>query len=371
MKNKYTSLLKRTMTWTVICALPIVATFLFSKTAHAGLLSFVNSILGGEQVSASVSASGPVFNSQTMPVLKGNVAFNPTAVLADQTIPLDDGGQTLLPDIASNNTDSTDAGNLQKSTYTAQQGDTLGSIANMFDISIDTIKQANNLTSNTVKPGQTLTILPVSGILYTVQARDSLQLIADKTKSSVSDILTYNDLTISSIIKQGQQLIIPHGKPSTSDIQSFLSTQKVKVPSFEPILDAVWNWPSYPDYFSCPIPGARLSQGLHGHNAIDLAIARGTPIRAAAAGVVIVSKSNISDGHNGNGGYGNFVMISHSNGSETLYAHMSKTAVTAGEQVSKGQTIGYVGMTGLTTGPHTHFEIRQAQNPFVDPALCR
>ena len=106
---------------------------------------------------------------------------------------------------------------------------------------------------------------------------------------------------------------------------------------------------------------------MHGHNAVDLAIAYGTPIHAAAAGTVIIAKSNGAY----NGGYGNFVMISHGNGSETLYAHMSKTAVSVGQQVSQGQTIGYIGMTGMTTGPHTHFEIRNAQNPFVDPSLCQ
>ena len=81
---------------------------------------------------------------------------------------------------------------------------------------------------------------------------------------------------------------------------------------------------------------------------------------------VIVAKSNGAY----NGGYGNFVIISPDNGSETLYAHMSRAAVSVGEQVYQGQTIGYIGMTGMTTGPHTHFEIRGARNPFVDPALC-
>lgn len=100
---------------------------------------------------------------------------------------------------------------------------------------------------------------------------------------------------------------------------------------------------------------------------MDLAVAVGTPIHAAAAGIILVSKSNGM----WNGGYGNFVMISHPNGVQTLYAHMSRTAVKAGQHVYQGQIIGFIGMTGLTTGPHTHFEIRGAQNPFVDPALCR
>ena len=66
-----------------------------------------------------------------------------------------------------------------------------------------------------------------------------------------------------------------------------------------------------------------------------------------------------------NGGYGSYVVITHDNGSQTLYAHMSKVAATVGEEVVQGQVIGYVGETGDATGPHVHFEIRNGiRNPF-------
>ena len=81
---------------------------------------------------------------------------------------------------------------------------------------------------------------------------------------------------------------------------------------------------------------------------------------AAADGDVIVAKSG---GYNG--GYGSYVVIQHDNGSQTLYGHMSRVAATDGESVSQGQIIGYVGSTGLATGPHVHFEIRNGiRNPF-------
>ena len=66
-----------------------------------------------------------------------------------------------------------------------------------------------------------------------------------------------------------------------------------------------------------------------------------------------------------NGGYGSYVVISHANGSQTLYSHMSKVSAYDGEAVEQGQLIGYVGKTGLATGPHLHFEIRDGiKNPF-------
>jgi murein DD-endopeptidase MepM/ murein hydrolase activator NlpD len=357
---------KRFLTWTAVILTSLAIAIVSSKTAHASLVSFVNNLLGGEQASANVALPSPVSNSQNIALLTAAANLDPNPDKPTDIVPVS-GGDILVPDLADNNATGTDTLNTQISTYIVQKDDTLSSIANIFDISVDTIKQANQLTGSTLHSGQKLIILPVSGMLYTVQAGDSILKIATKLKADQSDILTYNGLTTISTITKGQVLIIPHGKPSATDIQSFLSTQKTRVPSSEPLLDAVWDWPTYTGYFICPLPGARLSQGLHGHNAVDLAIALGTPIRAAAAGTVSGAKSNGL----WNGGYGNFVMISHPNGAVTLYAHMSKPVVSVGDHVYQGQTIGYVGMTGMTTGPHTHFEIRGAQNPFVDPALCQ
>jgi murein DD-endopeptidase MepM/ murein hydrolase activator NlpD len=65
-----------------------------------------------------------------------------------------------------------------------------------------------------------------------------------------------------------------------------------------------------------------------------------------------------------NGGYGNYVIISHANGTQTLYAHTQKNYVKVGDRVEQGQLIAKIGLTGKTTGPHVHFEIRGARNPF-------
>ena len=82
-------------------------------------------------------------------------------------------------------------------------------------------------------------------------------------------------------------------------------------------------------------------------------------IRAAAAGEVLISK-----GSGWNGGYGSYIVIKHTNGTQTLYAHTSANYVSAGQSVSQGESIGAVGSTGQSTGPHLHFEVRGSANPF-------
>lgn len=96
------------------------------------------------------------------------------------------------------------------------------------------------------------------------------------------------------------------------------------------------------------------------HNGIDIAGPIGTPIQAAADGVVVSSGWN-------DGGYGNLVKIQHANGSVTLYAHNQKNLVSSGQQVRQGQIIAELGSTGNSTGPHCHFEIRPQGQTAVNP----
>ena len=96
------------------------------------------------------------------------------------------------------------------------------------------------------------------------------------------------------------------------------------------------------------------------HSGLDISANTGASVLAADGGTVTVATYSSS--------YGNYVMIYHSNGTYTLYAHMSSLAVSAGQTVTQGQTIGYVGATGWATGPHLHFEIRNASGGTVDPS---
>jgi putative ATPase len=94
-------------------------------------------------------------------------------------------------------------------------------------------------------------------------------------------------------------------------------------------------------------------------NAIDIAAPLNTPILASASGKVIVSRSG-----GWNGGYGNYIVIKHDNGTQTLYAHNNENKVSVGDVVKKGDVIALMGSTGKATGIHLHFEVRGAKNPF-------
>ena len=136
-----------------------------------------------------------------------------------------------------------------------------------------------------------------------------------------------------------------------------------------------------PGQFIWPIPHAEVTQGFgpslfsfepayagfaHFHTGIDLAVPLGTPVFAAADGVVTTAGA-MTDGAGNLVGYGNYVVIQHSLNLKSLYGHLLTFLVRAGDPVKRGQLIGLVGSTGNSTGPHTHFELRIADTP-VDPS---
>lgn len=240
--------------------------------------------------------------------------------------------------------------NGQISIYVVREGDTLSAIASMFDVSVNTIIWANDLGSaRSIKPGQTLIILPVSGIQYEVKAGDTLKSIAKKFKSDANEIQQFNDLPQDSALNAGQVIIIPDAELS------------IPAPSAEKGSRAVKGsgGPNYLGYYLRPITGGRKTQGLHGYNGVDLATNCREPVFASASGDVIIVRS-----YGWNGGYGEYVVINHPNGTQTLYAHLSSIVVGQGWHVAQGQVIGYVGSTGNSTGCHVHFEVRGARNPW-------
>ena len=255
------------------------------------------------------------------------------------------------PDLTDN---SIDSGSDQISIYVVQNGDTVASVAKMFGVSENTVRWANNIeTKSSLKNGQELVILPISGVKYVVKKGDTIKSIAKTFNADQSEILSYNDITD---LSAGDEIIIPNGEIGTS----ISNPKKESVKSSPNIVGHSSPQKSYSiGYLMRPIVGGIKTQGLHGHNAVDLASKLNTPILAAASGKVIVARQG-----GWNGGYGNYVVISHPNGIQTLYAHMNSLNVTVGQTLNQGDVIGYMGETGDATGVHLHFEVRGGVNPF-------
>lgn len=122
-----------------------------------------------------------------------------------------------------------------------------------------------------------------------------------------------------------------------------------------------WDWPAPGCYYITSRFGTRthpVTGAVRSHSGLDIGADYGTAVVASDSGVVIMAYIN--------GGYGNCIIIDHGNGYYSLYGHLSAYAIYQGQQVTKGQVIGYVGDTGVATGPHLHFEIRQGST-CVDP----
>lgn len=238
--------------------------------------------------------------------------------------------------------------------YTVKEGDSLSEIAEEYGVSTKTILWANDIRdASTIRIGDDLIILPVSGVQHRVVRGETLQSIAKKYGSDVSDIALYNGISETRGLIAGSEIIVPGGAfpsaPSKKVVSSALSKKSTPAAKSSSTSNSSGK-------FGNPLPGGTITQANHGYNAVDIDGETGDPIYASAGGTVIVAK-----GSGWNGGYGNYVVIEHGGGAQTLYAHMSSVA--ASGSVSKGDVIGYVGNTGKSTGSHLHFEVRGAKNP--------
>ncbi len=319
--------------------------------AHAGVFSDITdkimSVVTGKDQQEDTGSDG---TAQTMPVLKPDVINGEDGTATELTPAVD--GETL----------SATSGSLRFSTeeldiplndtisvYEVKKGDTIASVAKSYGVSKNTIIWANDIKGSTLTVGDTLVILPITGIKYTIRKGDTVSTIAKKYKADVEDIAKYNGIAKDSELVAGDVLLVPEGEIAQVSIP--VPTKK------KPIASRLATTPL--GFFVRPLVGGIKTQGIHGHNAVDIAAQRGTPVVAAASGKVIFARTG---GYNG--GYGNMIVIVHENNIQTLYAHLKEIYVTQGAVVTQGQVIGAVGNTGRSTGPHLHIEVRGAVNPF-------
>lgn len=320
---------------------PFAAAFLawalLGGTANAGIFSFLEKLLGGGEKEAAL------YNSQNIPLLKAPATTNPKMATGGAVINFVE-DSSLLPvvgpmgSVADVETYKLD----QITTYTVREGDTLSKIADMFGVSVATIYWANDLKrGDLIKTGDILVIFPIDGLQVAVKKGDTIKSLAAKYKGDAQEIIDNNpDLPADGHLEEGMTIFIPNAELAA-------------VPRYSSVRGS--GWPDIAGYFMRPIFGGRKSQGLHGFNAVDLAVGCLTPVYASAVGTVIVARN-----YGWNGGYGKYVVIAHPNGTQTVYAHLSQVFVSVGQYVPQGFVIGTVGSTGNSSGCHVHFEIRGA-----------
>lgn len=240
--------------------------------------------------------------------------------------------------------------------YTVLGGDTLSGIGSKFKISTDAIKYVNGLSdSSVIKPGQVITIPPLSGLIHEVESGDSLASIAEKYSVAEQAIADFNYILDTTSLAVGTELVVPDAKVPEPELPVYIPavyTPSTQYASPTPS-SSFCVWPTstriITQYFSWY------------HNGLDVATPWGhfPPLFACTSGTVTRSGWDPW-------GLGLHVRIDHGNGYETVYGHMSSVDVGYGASVSRGQQIGVMGNTGRSTGPHVHFIVNYygvPQNP--------
>jgi murein DD-endopeptidase MepM/ murein hydrolase activator NlpD len=264
--------------------------------------------------------------------------------------------------------------------YTVELGDSIFSIADKFNLRPQTILWGNRYLlgddPHFIFPGQKLNILPVDGVYHKWSAGEGLNGVAEFYGVTPEDIIDWpeNELDRNTIgdyanpnIPPDKMLVIPGGEGIFSDWRTPRisreepATAKHLGPGactaqYDGVSGSLtFLWPSVERYLS----GYDYSPDTN-HYGIDVAGRLGNPIFAADHGVVVYAGWN-------DYGYGEMIVIDHGSGWQTLYGHLSQINVVCGQEVYQGDTIGLMGSTGMSTGPHLHFELRSDDYGRVNP----
>lgn len=234
---------------------------------------------------------------------------------------------------------------LQLKQYRTQPGDTLSKVASRFGLNLDTVVSWNNIRDGRrLAAGAPLELPNTDGLKYVVRRGDTLQGIARSWGVDFNGVLDWNRLA-SSVISVGQELFLPGARMNPNELNKilgnlFMSPVQGRISSFfGERSDPITGVPNY-------------------HNGIDIVNRPGTPVLAAMAGTVAEVGFNYN--------FGNYIILKHSGQYQTLYGHLIRSLVGRGQKLQQGQTIGELGTTGYSTGPHLHFSIFHNGQP-VDP----
>ena len=260
----------------------------------------------------------------------------------------DSEGNVVTENGISSSTNEIFKDSIKYETYTVKSGDTISGISAKFGLSnISTLIAVNDIKNvRALKSGTKLQIPSMDGLFHTVKSGESLASLSVKYKVPVEDLLDVNDLA-SDLLVVGQKIFIP-GARLDSD-----SLLKAMGEVFVYPISSGWHFSSMFGKRKDPITGLDSR-----HTGVDMAAPKGTAITASKSGVVSYTGfSSI---------FGNYVIINHSDGYQTLYGHMSKITTKKGAKVNQGTKIGLVGSTGYSTGNHLHFTVYK-NGRIIDP----
>lgn len=235
-------------------------------------------------------------------------------------------------------------------THVVTEGETLNQIASQMGVTPEQIMADNNLVSvGEITAGETL-YASSDGLVHVIKSGQTLTDISITYGVSIDKIAQANGITDPGRIFAGQRILIPG---ATTDLWQAV----VRLSHGQ---NARFIWPLAGEITSPfgwrihPVLGTR-----HHHNGIDIDVPVGTMVRAAAPGKVQLISEDPE-------GYGTMLVLQHADGYLTIYGHLSSILVANGQYVEVGQPIAESGNTGLSTGPHLHFEIRNGEFP-IDP----
>lgn len=244
-------------------------------------------------------------------------------------------------------------------TYTVQDGDTLITIAKLYAVKAITIAYNNNVTDATlIHRGDVFRIPPFDAAIYTVKAGDTIDSVAQYFKVDAKSIMDANRLYYEpDKFLAGKEILVPEPTATYPNFE-LKDAKRYETPTISSTPVDTRTLPKPAGKLSWPVGGIITQYFWYGHKGVDIAAPFGTGIAASDAGVVSAA------GWVAVGGLR--VCVKHSWGMETCYYHTSVVLVDVGQQVGRGQIIARIGLTGVTTGPHVHWEARY-QGVLVDP----
>ena len=230
-------------------------------------------------------------------------------------------------------------------------GETLSDLVDRYDLSIEALVGANPDISSLdrLPAGLELLIPPSFGLVVTLERKEQLgELLLEYGVNPVT-VARANELDSPADIEPGMLLFLPEVAP-TGPLERLMAVREQEMR---------YIWPLH-GRLTSHYGRRNLGMGTSSfHRGIDIAAPPGTPVVAARAGTVTYAGWSSQ-------GYGYLVRIRHSGGAETWYAHHSEILVRVGQYVEQGEPIALVGSTGISTGPHLHFELHEAGSA-LDP----